>query len=399
MHIKRLTLHSFRSHEDTTVTFTEKVNVIHGANGIGKTNLLEAIHYLCLTKSFLVSKDHYVLKKGAPFFEVQGEAENTRGRSLRVRIAYVPDEGKSVFLNGAPLDRMTDIVGKMPIVVCSPEDHALTADGPEVRRRFLNNILSQARPVYMTDLMKYRRALRQRNELLTQYRRARFQMPEGVLDSWNAELISLGVRVVLSRLRFIRVFSKYLSDAYHYLGTAVERPTVTYQTILKDKDADEETVTRAFHSKLEHVLNRERELGRTLIGPHRDELVFKLDDFEVRRYASQGQHRTFGMALKLAQYFYLKDEVEDTPLLLLDDVFGNLDAKRSRVFLELLQSDAIGQSIVTAAQLEPFVAIVPFDDAKNQAIQIGAGEVTYGNHADTSHSAEQDIDEIKDPKD
>lgn len=385
MHLHHLAVRSFRSHVSTDLSFTPKVNILFGANGIGKTNLLEAIHYLCLTKSFLVSKDQYVLKKGAVFFEIQGEAERDSNRPLRVRVAYVPGEGKSVFVNGAPLERMTDIVGKMPIVICSPDDYALTASGPEVRRRFLNNILSQARPVYMTNLMKYRRALKQRNELLGQYRRTRFQMPEGVLDSWNAELIGRGARVIRKRIDFINTFSKYLSDAYNYLGTAVEKPTITYQTFLKDRDADEENIAKAYYAKLDQALVRERELGRTLIGPHRDELLFKLDDFEVRRYASQGQHRTFGMALKLAQYFYLKDTIEEAPLFLLDDVFGNLDAKRSRVFLELLQSDAIGQSIVTAAQLEPFVDIVPFDGAINQAIEIKAGSVVY-MHGPEEHS-------------
>lgn len=391
MYLSHIQLRAFRSHKNTTVTFTPKVNVIYGANGVGKTNILEAIHYLCLTKSFLVSKDDYVLKKGEAFFEVQGEAAAASGRSIRVRVAYVPDEGKSIFVNGARLERLTDMVGKVPVVVCSPEDYALTSGGPELRRRFLNNILSQARPVYMTDLMKYRRALRQRNELLGQYRRTRFQMPEGVLSSWNAEVVALGSRIVASRWRFIQRFSAYLKKAYEYLGTAVEEPTITYQTIVHQPHQAIDEIADAYRTRLASVEKRERDLGRTLVGPHRDELVFKLDSFEVRRYASQGQHRTFGMALKLAKYFYLKAEVEEKPLLLLDDVFGNLDAKRTRVFLELLQSDAIGQSIVTAAQPEPFLAVVPFQQPEHQALELRPEGVTDQNIEDALGKAQREL--------
>ena len=376
MVLTSLRLHSFRAHAETQLTFAPEVNLLHGPNGAGKTNILEAIHYLCLTKSFLASKDTYALRKGCPYFEVEGEFESTRRHTMRVRLAYVPSKGKRVFMNGAPLERLADIVGELPVVIFSPEDQALTAGGPDERRRFLNNIMSQARPVYLDDLLKYRRALRQRNELLSQMRKRPHTVQPSLLASWDAELVALGSRVIAARLRFLREFATFLEEAYQRVETVAERPTIEYSGIAKlDLEASEEEVSTAFMEQLERVRKRERQRGRTLVGPHRDELVFRLNDFEVRRYASQGQHRTFGMALKLAQYFYLYDRLDESPLFLLDDVFDTLDAQRTQAFLTLLQSDVIGQSIITAAQKEAFEGLVPFDQAVHQVVFVQKGGI------------------------
>ena len=376
MQIQHVRLQGFRAHEATTVALAPRINLLHGPNGAGKTNILEAIHYLCLTKSFLGAQDSYVLRKGAPFFEVEAAFHSERRAALHARIAYVPGEGKRLFLNRAPLERLADIVGVLPVVVFAPGDQALTADGPEERRRFLDNILSQARPVYLADLMKYRRTLKQRNELLQHYRRSRNPIPQPLLDSWNAELVALGTRIIAARQQFLHTFVGFLEAAYTRIEAVAERPTLTYQTLAPlPPEADESTIAAAFQERLAEVAPREKEQGRTLIGPHRDELVFRLNDLEVRRYASQGQHRTFGMALKLAQYFYLEDRLDERPLLLLDDIFDNLDPKRTAGFLELLMSEAIGQTIITAAHTALFEDVVPFEHPDHQVIRIEQGAV------------------------
>ena len=160
MILRSLRLRSFRAHTETELELAPSVNLLYGPNGVGKTNVLEAVHYLCLTKSFTASRDRYAVRKEAPYFEVEGKVEEVRQKPMEVRIAYVPGEGKKMFVNGAELDRLADIVGVLPVVIFSPEDADLTAGGPSERRRFVNNILSQARPVYMDDLLKYRRARR-----------------------------------------------------------------------------------------------------------------------------------------------------------------------------------------------------------------------------------------------
>jgi DNA replication and repair protein RecF len=371
MILRTLRLQSFRAHAETELAFAPKVNLLHGPNGAGKTNVLEAIHYLCLTKSFVATRDTYVLRKGSPYFQVEGIVESARRAELKVRLVYVPDEGKKIFVNGAPLDRLADIVGQLPVVVFSPEDHALTAEGPSERRRFLNNILSQAHPVYLDDLMKYRRARRQRNELLKQYQKRKAPPPDEILAPWTEELVALGSRIIARRLRFLDAFADYLKQAYQQIEEVAEEPSIEYDTIADFAPGDTtESIADTFRDELHRTKHRERERGRTLLGPQRDELIFRLNDLEVRRYGSQGQHRTFGMALKLAQYFFLADRLDEEPLLLLDDAFGKLDPARSAVFLELLQSDAIGQSVITATRRAPFAETVDFEQDAHRAIHI-----------------------------
>ena len=377
MRLRSLRLLSFRAHAETDVSFTPGVNLIYGPNGAGKTNLLEAIHYLCLSKSFLTSTDSHALRQGCPFFEAEGAFEGEQRPHLAVRLVYVPEEGKRIFVNKAPLDRLSEIVGMLPVVVFSPEDAALTAGGPDERRRFLDNTLSQARPVYLDDLLKYRRALKQRNALLLHQRRSRVPADPASLQAWDEELITLGARIIERRRRFITEFDAFLAQAYASMEAVGERPSITYETaVVLEEGMTEADIAEAFRQTLHRLARRERERGRTLAGPHRDELVFRLNDFEVRPYASQGQHRTFGMALKLAKYFYLRDRLGETPLLLLDDVFGDLDPHRSDVFLRLLQSDTIGQSLVTAARREPFDATVDFTEPEHEALYVVHGTVT-----------------------
>ena len=360
------------------MAFAPKVNLIHGPNGAGKTNLLEAAHYLCLSKSFLASQDRYALRRGCPHFEVEGRFEGERRPELKVRLVYVPEEGKRLFVNGAPLERLSEVVGLLPVVVLAPDDYVLTAGGPEERRRFLNNILSQARPVYLDNVLRYRRALRQRNELLMQHRRRKSTPPTSLLASWDAELVMLGSRVIAARHAFVQTFSAFLQEAFARIEDVAERPTLEYVTAVPLPDvpgeAGEEEIAERYWRRLERVRKQEQQRGRTLVGPHRDELVFRINDYEVRRYASQGQHRTFGMALKLAQYLYLRDRLGERPLLLLDDVFGSLDPRRTAGFLDLLQTDVVGQSLITATQRTAFDRAIPFGRAEHCALGVEAGE-------------------------
>ncbi|MEM9997762.1 MAG: DNA replication/repair protein RecF [Bacteroidota bacterium] len=379
MHLRRLRLVSFRAHAESTLAFAPKVNLLTGANGAGKTNVLEAVHYLCLSKSFLTGTDAYALRRDRPFFEVEGAFESERRPSLQVRLVYVPDEGKKLFINRAPLDRLSDVVGQLPVVVIAPDDHDLTAGGPEVRRRFLDNTLSQSKPVYLDDLLKYRRALRQRNALLLHLKRNRGASDAG-LDAWTEEVVTLGARIVVRRARFLERFATFLAEAYAQLGEVGEEPTFAYQTFapLPEGPADgldRDGVADLFRERLARRARQERDRGRTMLGPHRDEIVFKLNGFEVRPYASQGQHRTFGLALKLAKFFFLKDRLDETPLLLLDDVFGTLDMRRARVVLALLRSDAVGQSLLTAARADAFADLIDFDGATHRHLRVEGGQV------------------------
>jgi len=375
MILHTLHLRSFRAHAESEFELAPSMNLFYGPNGAGKTNVLEAVHYLCLTKSFTASRDRYAVRKEAPYFEVEGTVGHVREEPMAVRLAYVPGEGKSIFVNGVELDRLADIVGTLPVVVFSPEDYDLTAGGPSERRRFVNNILSQARPVYMDDLMKYRRARRQRNEVLRSYKKRPDPPPADLIEPWTEKLVSLGSRIVHRRQQFLQTFADDLADAYRRIKAVAERPTIEYDTIAGfGPDATPDDVAEAFRAALDRKKEQEWDRGTTLVGPQRDELIFRLDDLKVRRYGSQGQHRTFAMALKLAQHFYLQARSDTEPLLLLDDAFGKLDADRTDVFLDLLRSDAVGQSLVTATRREPFEAALAAEPSAHRALHVHSGD-------------------------
>lgn len=373
MHLRSIRLRHFRAHTDTALSLAPGMTLLLGPNGAGKTNVLEAIGYLCLGKSFLAATDAPVVQRGAGHVEVEGETESDRGAVARVRVAVVPGEGKRAFVNGAPLDRLADLVGRVPVVVLSPADYELTAGGPSVRRQLLDTTLSQAYPVYLQDLMAYRRALRQRNALLGTLRRGAALAP-GTMDAWDAETATLGSRLVVRRAEFLDRFGAFVAEAHRLLQEPGPPPGLRYSPSVDLAGADD--AVTVFRQALARTDRRSRETGRTLVGPHLDEVTFLLDDVDLRPYASQGQHRTFALALRIAQALFLRDHLDESPVLLLDDVFGPLDAARSRVLLDLLVSQALGQSVVTAARPEPFYAVAPLETTAHSVFHVEHGAVT-----------------------
>ena len=373
MRCTTLSLTNFRAHSDQSFAFSSKINLLHGPNGAGKTNVLEAVHYAALTKSLLKTSDQLAVRRGADLFEIKAEFASPT-IDLRVRIAYAPSGGKRVSVNGAPLERMADVIGRVPLVAMAPHDYDLTAGPPEERRKFVNNLIGQSRPAYLDDLGRYTRALRQRNELLSAARYRRKPLSSELLAAWTGETARLAAAVAHARATAIDSFGVYVAQAYTLLGEAVERPTLRYRPSGKLDanalaDGGEPLETLLFDRLMEDEAG-DRERGRTLLGPHRDEILFALDGLEVRRYASQGQHRTFGIALRLAQFFYLRDRTEKMPLLLLDDLFGSLDAQRTHLILELLASEEVGQGLLTHTSPTPVDQTVSFEADEHRLIYV-----------------------------
>lgn len=356
MRLRSVRLRQFRAHTDSALALAPGLTLLLGPNGAGKTNVLEAISLLCLGKSFLASTDAPLVQRGAGHVEVEGETESDRGAVGRLRVAVVPGEGKRAFANGVALDRLADLVGRVPLVILSPADYELTAGGPAVRRQMIDATLSQAYPVYLTDLLSYRRALRQRNALLFSVRRGGALAP-GTMDAWDAELAAHGARLVARRAEFLDRFGAFVAEAHALLQEPGPPPSLRYAPSF-EIDGDP---LLSFRQALARTERRGRDSGRTLVGPHLDEVTFLLDGVDLRPYASQGQHRTFALTLRIAQALFLREHLDEAPVLLLDDVFGPLDEARSRVLLSLLASRAVGQSVVTAARSEPFQSLAPLD--------------------------------------
>lgn len=371
-----LRLQNFRNHMETNVEWAPHMNVIIGQNGAGKTNLIDALHYLCMSRSFVSNSDMYVVNQDATFFMIKGHFEGNIRSSFDVGCSYSRGEGKKIFVNESPLDRLSDLIGMVPVVVLCPGDKKLTSEGPSERRSFIDSFISQISPKYLQDLLDFRKARKQRNKLLQEFR-GRREVLEAYLEPWNVQLMEYGSRIVAKRTEVLNKFQDYLAREYEVISGMRHKPHLEYQTFCEPSD-DEHLVHERYQAKLEEELDHEIERELTLIGPHRDEIVFYLDDFELRKYGSQGQHRLFALALKLAQLLYFSDELDDLPIFLLDDVFGDLDAQRTEVLLNALIEHA-GQTFVTAANPIPFDEYLTFDGEKNRKFSVANGNVEQLN--------------------
>ncbi|WP_138431735.1 DNA replication/repair protein RecF [Fodinibius saliphilus] len=372
MQITSLKLQNFRNHIETIVDWAPHMNVIIGQNGAGKTNLIDAIHYLCMSRSFVSSSDMYVVNQDATFFMIKGHFEGNIRSSFDVGCSYSRGEGKKIFVNESPLDRLSDLIGMVPVVVLSPRDKKLTSEGPSERRSFIDSFISQISPAYLQDLLDFRKARKQRNKLLQQFRGSR-EVLVSYLEPWNAQLLEYGTRIVAKRTQVLNNFQDFLAREYEVISGMRHEPHLEYQTFC-EPDEDVETIHNRYKAKLEEEQDHEIERELTLVGPHRDEIVFYLDDFELRKYGSQGQHRLFALALKLAQLLYFSEELDDLPIFLLDDVFGDLDAQRTEVLLNALIEHA-GQTFVTAANPIPFDDYLEFDGEKNRKFKVESGNI------------------------
>ena len=347
MIVRSVHLRSFRNHQNTELALGEQVNALVGNNGQGKTNLLEALSYLSLTKSFFGATDRTVLKHGASGFEITGEVEDGSGRVHAVRIAFDRETNqKTVSVNGVRAESMASVIGRFPVVVLAPDHGKITAGSPAERRKFIDMVLSQFSRAYLDDLLEYRRVLRQRNRILLEAR-ADGRDPSTIVEPWTESLARHGSRIIVRRGEFINAFVPYVREVHAALAGGREEPALSY--VSGAGTSPEATAEEAFRRLMEELQRRagdERRRGLTLVGPHRDELRLLLDGVEVQPFASQGQHKTLLVALKIAECLYLRERSEETPALLLDDLFGELDPVRSRRILSMVSG--LGQTVITA---------------------------------------------------
>lgn len=372
MKISRLELLHFRNHKKTEVEWGSHLNIITGPNGAGKTSLIDAIHYLCMSRSFVSNTDLYVINSDETYFMIKGFFEGNIRKEFDVSCTYSRGDGKKIFVNDSPLDRLSDLIGMVPVVALSPDDKKLTLDGPAERRTFLDSFISQISNSYLRDLLSYRKIRRQRNALLQD-----FKGPTSVLktylEPWNDQLVSVGSKIVAKRFEVLENFKAYLAKDYAMISGMDLTTNLAYETFCEPSINPEE-VSKQYAEKLEAIMDKEIEREQTLLGPHRDEIIFYLDDFELRRFGSQGQHRLFALSLKLAQLHYYSDELDDLPILMLDDVFGDLDPKKTEALLKTLQEHQ-GQIFITSANPVPFEQYVDFDGEKNRFYTVSDGEI------------------------
>jgi DNA replication and repair protein RecF len=283
---------------------------------------------------------------------------------------------KSIHANSERMRTSSDLVGRAPVVVLSPDEKIITGGGPAERRRFLNMVLSQASRAYLEDEIEYRRALKQRNAILADARQQRRSLSylQPSLAPWTALVIKHGARIMKRRARFTEEFHPRLLAAYSMLSQSREEPSLKYLPMGSDSAANDfETLLSAESSRCEI---EELRRGTTLFGPHRDELLMFINPMhEARLYASQGQHKTLLVAMKLAEFEYLREASGETPMLLLDDVFSELDDDRAAQLLSLAASGDFGQTFISSTERSRFEKTIKFDNAEHRIFDLENGLV------------------------
>jgi len=372
MRITSQELLHFRNHIKTKVDWAPHLNVITGPNGAGKTSLIDAIHFLCMSRSFVSTTDQYVINSDEKYFMIKGHFEGKIRSEFDVACSYSRGDGKKIFVNDSPLDRLSDLIGMVPVVVLAPDDKKLTLEGPIERRTFLDSFISQISVSYLRDLIDYRKVRRQRNTLLKEFSGS-IAVLKAYLEPWNIQLVETGSRIIATRYKVLENFKSYLEQDYAMISGMDLTTALEYQTFC-EPSINPQDIQVQYEKALEETIDKEIEREQTLTGPHKDEVVFYLDDFELRRFGSQGQHRLFALSLKLAQLHYYSDELDDLPILMLDDVFGDLDPKKTEVLLNALQTHE-GQTFITSANPVPFEEYVDFDGNRNKFFSVNNGQI------------------------
>ena len=372
MRNNHLELLNFRNHLSTQIDWAPHLNVISGPNGAGKTSLIDAIHFLCMSRSFVSNSDMYIVHQDESYFMIKGHFEGQIRSEFDVSCSYSRGEGKKIFVNDSPLERLSDLIGMVPVVALSPDDKKLTLEGPAERRSFIDSFISQISPAYLRDLIDYRRIRKQRNTLLQEYR-GPASVLEAYLEPWDVQLVESGSRIIAKRYQVLENFKSYLEKDYIMISGMDLTANLEYQTFCTPSK-DPKEIEEQYYRELQRVREKEIEREQTTVGPHRDEIIFYLDDFELRRFGSQGQHRLFTLSLKLAQLHYYSDELDDLPILMLDDVFGDLDLDKTEILLQALQKHE-GQIFITSANPVPFQNYINFDGTNNRFYKVENGIV------------------------
>lgn len=368
MTLSRLSLRNFRIHKNINLTFSDTLNYIVGGNGQGKTSVLEAAYYLCTTKSFN-AKDIEVVSFNDNDFEINGFFNDITKNRIRV-IFSVPENRKYYFQNDKLISRSSQIIGKFPVVILTPADHAITQGSPVERRKLVDSVISQASSTYLDILLDYNKTLKQRSAVLTRLRENFTKSAIVELDAWTEKLIENGVELILHRKKFIDNFNKYVSDSYKKIIGDKEKPSIQYSFL---DDSAEDEISNAFQFLIKEKRDEEIRRGVNIVGPHRDDFIFKINDICLRTYGSQGQHKTFQTALRFAEFFYLKETSGKTPIFLLDDVFGELDAYRAGKISEYLKE--VGQAFITLTDFADFSFLKK--DEKDLIIKLENGNIAY----------------------
>lgn len=362
MYLKKLSILNFKNYPEAELEFSSHVNCLTGNNGEGKTNILDAIHYLSFCKSFFNPIDSQNILHEAPFLLIQGlfDANDT---AEEVYCGLKRNQKKQFKRNKKEYQRLADHIGLFPLVMISPADSELITEGSESRRKFIDSVIAQFDRGYLESLIQYNKVLSQRNALLKQIADSG-NFDKDSLEIWDVQLIDHGKKVFEKRKQFITDFVSIFQKYYELISGGREQVGLKYISHLNDG---------AFADVLAKALSRDKAMEYTTVGIHKDDLEFTINLHPLKKYASQGQQKSFLIALKLAQFDFIKKIKQVTPILLLDDIYDKLDDLRVKQLMELVSSDHFGQLFITDTHPNRLANLFKTTDADFKVFKIDNG--------------------------
>ncbi|WP_234108601.1 DNA replication/repair protein RecF [Chryseobacterium sp. R2A-55] len=359
MTIQKLSLTNFKNHSEKTFEFSPEINCFVGNNGVGKTNILDALHYLSVGKSFLGNTDLNNIMMGESFFTIEGEIFDGEKENI-IKIQQPKEAKKIIRKNDKTYDRIADHIGFLPSVTISPYDSNLISDSGESRRKFLDSMISQTDREYLFNLIQYQKTVQQRNALLKSFAKSRYFDHEN-LEIYNEPLIKFGTKIFEKRKEFISSILPLIQNYYEIISNGKEKISVIYQSDLQDSP---------FLNLLHENLEKDRILTYTSKGIHKDDLLFEMNGNLLKKIGSQGQQKSFLVALKLSQMNRIKVITGKTPILLLDDIFDKLDDSRVSQLIELVNRENFGQIFITDTHKERTANLVKKINEESKIFEI-----------------------------
>ena len=337
MYLEHLSLINYKNFEADQFTFDSSINCLVGRNGSGKTTILDAIYHLAFTKSYFNPQSTQNVRHGAELFTLEGKFKINE-KDFDLFIGFKKGTKKTVKLNGKTYERISDHIGKIPLVIISPADRDLISEGSETRRKFIDSIISQSDSDYLNALLKYNQALSQRNSLLKYFANNNvFQ--KDTLALYDELLIENGSIIFEKRNDFLNHFSKHFIEQYKAISPI--------ESEIVEVKYDSELLKTDFKTLLERSLSKDRLLQYTSAGIHKDDLILLLNGYPIKKFGSQGQQKSFLIALRFAQYAFLKNQKNQKPIVLLDDIFDKLDDQRVMRLVALVENDFFGQLFIS----------------------------------------------------
>lgn len=347
MFLKKISLFNYKNFSEATFEFDAKINCFVGKNGIGKTNVLDAIYHLANGRSYFNPLAIQNIKHNEDFFVIDGEFEKNN-RTEQIVSSFKKGQKKTLKRNGKIYEKFSDHIGFIPLVIISPADNDLIIEGSETRRRFIDTVISQLEPTYLQELIQYQKIISQRNALL-KYFALNHTFDNETLSIYNQQLDGLGQSIFEKRKQFIEDFVPIFNKHHQTITSSSETVQLVYESHLFEND---------LISLLEENLAKDRALQYTSVGIHKDDLAFQIDGFPIKKFGSQGQQKSFLIALKLAQFEFVKKQSGEKPILLFDDIFDKLDETRVSQIVAMVNAEEFGQLFISDTHPERTEAIV-----------------------------------------